>query len=115
MAVRYKDLYDKEIARPLSGVEKASIDATETYIDNLISTTWDSRTSAGTIYVPLCYAHFTCYANGTRTDYNDITREKMFKILEQRYKDADWNCKVEIDNSGSMNECDYWVLTPKRK
>ena len=45
----------------------------------------------------------------------DFRREKMFKELEARYKQADWNCKVKIDTEMSMNSCDYWILTPKKQ
>ena len=111
MAIRYKDLYDKEVARELSGIEFASIDAAERFIDAKILEQWQNRA----VYIPLSIAIFKSYVTGATTDYSDIAREKMFTILKNRYEEADWTCVIDIDNSGSMNSCDYWKLTPKKQ
>ena len=113
MALKYKDLKDPEVRNPLTSEELKFIDKVEKYIDEQIKEEWTNNYG---INIFLGTAQFK-YDPITKmqTKFNDFRREKMFKELEARYKQADWNCKVKIDTEMSMNSCDYWILTPKKQ
>lgn len=111
MALKYKDLKSPEVSNPLTTGELKFIDKVEKFIDEEIKQKW---TNTYGIYIFLGIAQFKYDPiEKSQTPFNDFRRDKMFKELEARYKKADWNCEVKIDNSGSINDCDYWVLTPK--
>lgn len=112
MAIRFKDLKDPEVNTPLTEEELAYIDKVEDFIDSEIRRCWVNYE----INIFLGIAQFTYdpFQKRAINRYNAFRRKKMFAELESRYKKADWKCEVKLDTSGSMNECDYWTLTPKK-
>ena len=120
MALKYSDLKKKEVETPLTPEELRLIDVVESYIDGEIRRQWAS----GKVDIDLCYANFNYRPvenapnvpmNDRRIDFSHFRKSKMTAELTRRYKEAGWDPKVEIDTSGSMNERDLWILTPKKR
>jgi hypothetical protein len=121
MALKYSELKKKEVETPLTAEELRLVDEVETYIDGEIRKQWTS----GRVNIDLCYTNFDYQpskpnkpnvpSTDRRIDLSDYRKSKMTKELSRRFNEAGWNAKVEIDTSGSMNERDLWILTPKKR
>ena len=121
MALKYSELKKKEVETPLTPEELRLIDEVETYIDGEIRKQW----TQGSVDIDLCYANFDYKPSKPNSpnvpsrdrsiDFSDYRKSKMTKELTRRFDEAGWKAKVEIDDSGSMNERDLWILTPKKR
>jgi hypothetical protein len=115
MALKYSELKKKEVETPLTPEEIQLIDEAENYIDGEIRKQWTS----GSVDIDLCYANFDYHPGKSGHDHSidlsNYRKSKMTKELTRRYDVAGWKAKVEIDDSGSMNERDLWILTPKKR
>jgi len=115
MATTVKEfLKDREnIINTITAKELEIVEMTETYIDEkIINKCID--TVSNEIKVDLCIAQFKWnpFTNST-TSYSETSRLRMIKELNKRYTDAGWKVKIFIDDSGSMNEADFWILKIK--
>ena len=99
---------DTITTRELEIVEKYECYIDEKIIPKYIDTLNDD------IKIDLCVAQFRYDPiTNTMTNYTETSRNRMFKELTRRYKNAGWKIKTFIDTSGFINEQDFWILKIK--
>tara|TARA_R110000772_G_scaffold74129_2_gene161593 strand:+ start:2424 stop:2801 length:378 start_codon:yes stop_codon:yes gene_type:complete len=123
MAIKYKDMAIRQEERintlktaPFTDEELAIIKEVEDYIDGIILKIYEGWP----IKIFLHYANFTTKVDldsSPRThNLNHIRRLKMYKELKNRYNEAGWNCREDLDDGldgPNMSGNDYLVLTGK--
>jgi len=114
MAVRYKELVKKQKEDPFTLVELDIIAELEDYIDKKILA---EKNPYSDIRIQRCIAEFDYdVVNEKKHTMSDIRKDKMFKELNGRFKDAGWKWKLHIDDGldgPNMSGPDYWILSGK--
>jgi hypothetical protein len=117
MAIKYKDIKKKLETDPLTESELVLIGQAEEDIDSEIIKQFGESYSYGEVRIHLGTAQFE-WSPVTKTLLSNLKQPRkhlMFLELERRYKQAGWVTKIDIDDDGGMNSCDYWILKGKDK
>jgi len=112
MAVKYEDFKKEQnkVIKELKPDEIAFITRIENWIDNEIKNHLDSFTDEIKIGLEIPSFKFNPFSK-QRTTFEDAARKRMSNELNDRYIKAGWDVDIKIDNSGGMNEQDYWIIS----
>jgi hypothetical protein len=115
MAIKYNEIKEKLKTDPLTQEELNIIAKIEKYIDQTIVRVFDNDV----VRIDLTIASFKFMPGEDRTlNLKDTRRILMINELNQRYEEAGWKIKKELDDGldgPNMSGSDYWTLTGKKK
>lgn len=115
MAVNFKEINDELHNAPLSDVELTMINNVEVYIDKEIL----KKFTGSDVSIDLRIITFDYDPLYSKMIYLPDARKKLMrKELENRYKNAGWKFRVQMDDmldGPNMSGPDLWILTGKNK
>lgn len=110
MAINFKEINDRLELSPLSDKELAAVDKLEEFIDAQILERYKGRELRFSLY----QTKFIRTTNDQVTDWPDARRKLMYEELQNRYKKAGWECRVDIADCHDRYGQDYWILKGKK-
>jgi hypothetical protein len=115
MAIKYDEIYSKVMDNEFSPLELKYIAEAEEYIDQEIVKQFGKSNFSVEIILSVPTFRWTPKSNKMIYDLMEVRKPIMYKEIENRYKNAGWDCDTRIDEYGGMNSCDYWVLFKIKK
>lgn len=113
MAIKYDEIFSKVKHDQLTNLELKHIQDAEDYIDQEIEKQFGKYNFTVEINNSIPTFQWSSKNNKKITDILEVRKSYLVKELRKRYEDAGWKINIRLDPSGSMNSCNYWILSKK--